>query len=230
MPDRSPVLVVAAHPDDEVLGCGGTIARLAAEGDEVYVLILGEGITSRYHERSAASSELIATLHDRSRRAGDALGAKEVFLRGLPDNRFDTIALLDVVKIIEQHIQDLRPAVVYTQHGGDLNIDHLVTYRATLTATRPMQDTPVKAVYAYEVASSTEWAFQRFSPPFHPGIFVNIHETLERKIAAMQIYESEARTFPHPRSPEALRAIAQRWGSVAGVPAAEAFEVVREIR
>ena len=93
-----------------------------------------------------------------------------------------------------------------------------------------MQDTPVKAVYAYEVASSTEWAFQRFSPPFRPGLFVNIHETLERKIAAMQIYESEARTFPHPRSPEALRAIAQRWGSVAGVPAAEAFEVVREIR
>jgi LmbE family N-acetylglucosaminyl deacetylase len=223
-------LVIAAHPDDEVLGCGGAIARAAAAGDDVYICILGEGITSRFAGRNDADPELIRALHARSREAGRLLGAREVFLHGLPDNRFDTVALLDVVKIIEQHVNELRPSVVYTQHGGDLNIDHLVTYRATLTATRPMQSTPVKAVYAYEVASSTEWAFQRFSPPFHPGLFVDIHETLERKIAAMQIYESETRAFPHPRSPEALRALARRWGTVVGVPAAEAFEVVREIR
>jgi LmbE family N-acetylglucosaminyl deacetylase len=127
-------------------------------------------------------------------------------------------------------VSDLQPSAVYTQHGGDLNIDHLVTYRATLTATRPMEGTPVKAVYAYEVASSTEWAFQKFSPPFHPSVFVDINDTLEKKIEGMQHYESEARPFPHPRSPEALRAIAHRWGSVVGLKAAEAFEVVREIR
>ncbi len=206
------------------------MARLAERGYDVYISILGEGITSRYADRSEADQKLIKALHERSREVGRILGAREVFLHSLPDNRFDTVAMLDVVKIIEQHVQDLRPEAVYTQHGGDLNIDHVVTYRATMTATRPMQGTPVKAVYAYEVASSTEWAFQRFSPPFHPGIFVDISATLERKIEAMQHYESEARPFPHPRSPEALRAIAQRWGSAVGLGAAEAFEVIREIR
>jgi len=224
------ILTIAAHPDDEVLGCGGAMARAAAKGDDVYICILGEGITSRYADRSSADPQLIQALHARSREAGRLLGAREVFLHSLPDNRFDTVPLLDVVKIIENHVQTLRPDVVYTQHGGDLNIDHVVTYRATLTATRPMRGTPAAAVYAYEVASSTEWAFQQFSPPFRPNLFVDIHQTLERKIQAMQVYESEARAFPHPRSPEALRAAARRWGSVVGGEAVEAFEIVREIR
>jgi len=135
-----------------------------------------------------------------------------------------------VVKTIERLIDQVRPSVVYTQHGGDLNIDHVVTYRATLTATRPMADCPVRAVYAYEVASSTEWSFGQFSPPFRPQLFVDIAGTLETKIEAMQAYTSEARPFPHPRSPESLRAIACRWGTTVGLAAAEAFHVVREIR
>ena len=157
------------------------------------------------------------------------MGARDLFMYNLPDNRFDTVPLLDVVKIIEELVEKLQPDTVYTQHGGDLNIDHVVTYRATLTATRPMVGTPVKTLYAYEVASSTEWSFQQFSPVFHANAFVDISETLETKIAAMQVYESEARAFPHPRSPEALRAIAQRWGSVVGLHAAEAFQVIYAI-
>src|SRR5262249_18352626 len=148
------VLVLAAHPDDEVLGCGGTIARLSRDGQEVFVAILGEGMTSRYARQEAADRTQLAALGERSRQVGRILGAREVYSFGLPDNRFDTVPLLDVVKIIEQLIQDLRPEVVYTQHGGDLNVDHSVTFRATLTATRPMSGGPVKAVYAYEVASS----------------------------------------------------------------------------
>ena len=223
-------LVIAAHPDDEVLGCGGTIARLTQEGEVVYVAILGEGITSRYAQREQADPDLLAALHERSRQAAAILGAQEVFLYGLPDNRFDTIPLLDVIKVIEELVERLQPDTVYTQHGGDLNIDHVVTYRATLTATRPMSGRPVKALYAYEVASSTEWAFQQFGPIFHANTFVDIGTTLETKIAAMQAYESEARVFPHPRSPEALRAQAQRWGIVVGLDAAEGFEVVRDVR
>lgn len=224
------VLVVAAHPDDEVLGCGGTMARLAAEGHDVYIAILGEGITSRYTKREDADLALVEELQGCSARVAKLLGARELFTYSLPDNRFDTTALLDVVKIIEDLVRQLAPEVVYTQHGGDLNVDHGVIYRATLTATRPLEGCTVREVYGYEVASSTEWAFQRFSPPFHPNSFVDISGTLETKIQAMQCYESEARPFPHPRSPEALRAIARRWGSVVGLQAAEAFELVRAVR
>ena len=160
----------------------------------------------------------------------ELLGAKDLFMYSLPDNRFDTVPMLDVVKVIDDLVAKLKPQVVYTQHGGDLNVDHVVTFRATLTATRPMASSPVRAVYAYEVASSTEWAFQQFSPVFQPNLFVDIGTTLEAKIQAMQTYESEARSFPHPRSPEALRAGAKRWGSVVGVAAAEAFECIRDVR
>ena len=224
------VLVIAAHPDDEVLGCGGTIRRLADEGHVIHIAILGEGITSRYTQRDHADQGLVAQLHNRSQEVADSLGAAKLSLFALPDNRFDTVAILDVVKIIEGLVEELRPSVVYTQHGGDLNVDHVVTYRAALTATRPMEGQSVRAVYAYEVASSTEWAFQQFSPLFQPNMFVDIGATLEAKVQAMQAYESEARPFPHPRSPEALRATARRWGSVVGVQAAEAFQCIRDIR
>lgn len=223
------VLVLAAHPDDEVLGCGGTMARLAKEEHDVFIAILGEGITSRYAQREQADPSLIKLLHARSRKVAEMLGAKDVFMSSLPDNRFDTVPLLDVVKIIEDLVSKLEPEVVYTQHGGDLNVDHVVTFRATLTATRPMAGTPVRALYSYEVASSSEWAFQQFSPVFRPSHFVDIEATLEQKIRAMQAYESEARLFPHPRSPEALRAAAQRWGSVVGRLAAEPFHCMWKI-
>lgn len=224
------VLVIAAHPDDEVLGCGGTIALMAQESHSVYIAILGEGMTSRYSKREEADQELLESLHTRSRQVAMLLGAKDIFMFNLPDNRFDTVPLLEVVKIIETLVERLKPQSIYTQHGGDLNVDHMMVYRATLTATRPMSGGSVKQVYAYEVPSSTEWAFAQFAPVFQPNVFVDIGATLETKIQAMRMYESEARPFPHPRSPEALRAIAQRWGSVAGLLAAEAFCLVREVR
>jgi LmbE family N-acetylglucosaminyl deacetylase len=224
------VLVIAAHPDDEVLGCGGTIARLVNEGQNVYIAILGEGITSRYSDRKNADKGLLKNLHSLSRQVATFLGAKDPFMFNLPDNSFDTVGLLSVVKMIEKLIKQVEPHSIYTQHGGDLNIDHAIVFRATLTATRPMLGSPVKQVYAYEVPSSTEWSFAQFAPVFQPNVFVDIGVTLELKIHAMQMYESEIRLFPHPRSPEALRAIAKRWGSVAGLQAAEAFSLIREVR
>lgn len=224
------VLVIAAHPDDEVLGCGGTIARLASEGHHIYIGILGQGITSRYQQREAADSADLQRLHTQSYEVARLLGARDLMLVQLPDNRFDTVPLLDLVKVIEGWIDQLQPQVIYTQHGGDLNIDHVQVYRATMTATRPMAGQMVKTIYGYEVASSTEWAFQRFSPVFRPNVFVDISAQLPLKIQAMQQYESEARLFPHPRSPEALRISAQRWGSVVGMEAAEAFELLRDLR
>ncbi len=224
------ILILAAHPDDEVLGCGGTLARHAREGHDVSVAILGEGVTSRFHRRKEAARDEVHALHDTSQRVADFLGARELHAFGLPDNRFDTLPLLEVVKVVEGLLEQVEPEVVYTQHGGDLNVDHAVLYRATLTATRPQTGMPIREVYAYEVPSSTEWAFQKFEPVFRPNTFVDISHTLDRKVAAMEMYESEARPFPHPRSPEALRATATRWGSVVGVGAAEAFELVRGIQ
>lgn len=224
------ILVVSAHPDDEVLGCGGTIARLVQEKHNVYIAILGEGITSRYQQREQADKSLLEALREKSQRVAELLRAKEIFTFDLPDNRFDTVPLLDIVKLIENLIERLHPQVIYTHHGGDLNVDHRQVFQATLTATRPMPGCRVKSIYTYEIASSTEWALGKLSPVFQPNVFVDIHNTLDIKLQAMALYESEARAFPHPRSAEALRAIACRWGSVAGFEAAEAFELIRELR
>ncbi len=226
----SNILIIAAHPDDEVLGCGGAIARLAKEGHSVYIAILGEGGTSRYKRRDEADKTIVTTLHAHSRRVKELFCAKDIFLFNLPDNRFDTIPLLEVVKIIEDLIESLKPEIVYTQHGGDLNIDHVITHRAVITATRPKANCPVKTLYAFEVPSSTEWAFAQFAPLFRPNVFMDITITLDTKIKAIQIYESECQPFPHPRSPEALRANAQRWGSVVGIEAAEAFELIYDLK
>ena len=224
------VLVIAAHPDDEVLGCGGTITCLTGEGHDVYVAILGEGITSRYDKHKQVDQGIIKELQDRSRQASKLLGVKELCLYDFSDNRFDTVPLLDIVKTVERLINRFQPQIVYTHHGGDLNIDHVITHRAVMTATRPVVNCPVKEIYAFEAPSSTEWAFGQFQSAFRPNVFVDISDTLELKIQAFQLYESEARLFPHPRSSEALRAIAQRWGSVVGLKAAEAFELVRDVR
>jgi LmbE family N-acetylglucosaminyl deacetylase len=224
------VLVVAAHPDDELLGCGGTAARLAREGNSVYMAILGEGITSRHAKRDGADPDALNSLRDCSRRVADLLGVKELSLHGLPDNRFDSLPLLDVIKVVEDLVDRWRPTAVYTHHGGDLNVDHQVVSRAVLTAVRPMEGRPVRELYMFEIPSSTEWAFQQLAPVFKPNVFVNIESTLPLKLEGMRQYESEVRKFPHPRSPEALTAIAQRWGSVAGCEAAEAFEAVLLLR
>ena len=224
------VLVIAAHPDDEVLGCGGTAARLAQEGNEVHFSILGEGITSRHPQRSDADAAQLGKLQRQAEAAAAKVGVKNVVLDKLPDNRLDTVPLLEIVKIVECLVDRIKPEIVYTHHGGDLNVDHAIVHRAVLTATRPVSGQPVREIYSFEVASSTEWAFQQLQPCFRPNVFVDVTGTLEAKIAAMGCYETEGRKFPHPRSPEALRAIAMRWGSVCGCGAAEAFELVRSIR
>lgn len=225
-----PILVVAAHPDDEVLGCGGTIARSARAGHDVHIMILGEGISSRYTRRSQANRRALRKLQQDARAVGKLLGAVSMAFEGLPDNRFDELPLLDIVKRVERRIREVKPEMIFTHHPGDLNVDHRTTFQAVLTATRPIKGCPVRELYTFEVPSSTEWAFQQFQPAFKPNVFVDITATVGTKVKGMQGYESESREFPHPRSPEALKAMTRRWGSVAGLACAEAFELVRSVR
>lgn len=220
------VLVLAAHPDDEVLGCGGTIARLADAGADVLIGILGEGSTSRAMNRADGDLAAVAELRAQSERAAELLGATDLAHIGLPDNRFDSLDLLDVVKAVEALVERSAAELVLTQHGGDLNVDHQAVFRAAMTATRPVPGQSVREVLAFEVASSTEWAFQRFAPVFRPNTFVDVTATIDRKIAAMEMYVNEIREAPHPRSRESLMAQAVRWGSTVGVHAAEAFDQV----
>jgi len=223
------ILIVAAHPDDEVLGCGGTIAGLSESGN-VRIGILGEGIRSRYPEHEVAPQAELIRLKEDAQAAGEILGVSQVVFGELPDNCFDDLPLLDIVKKVEKWVKEFQPEVIYTHHPGDLNIDHTITFRAVLTATRPVIPTPVREIFAFEIPSSTEWAFQSLTPNFRANSFVDITATIEQKIQAFKCFRSETRPSPHPRSPEVLRIIAQRWGSVIGVEYAEAFEVIRSVR
>lgn len=204
------------------------MARLAP-AVSLHILILAEGVTARYETREAAHLSRVQALHRQAREVAAALGAKEVRLLGLPDNRMDTVPLLDIAKQIEEVLEQVRPMAVFTHHLGDLNVDHRLVAQAVLTASRPVPGCSVRELYAFEVPSSTEWAFGRLEQGFHPNLFVDISDALERKLFAMALYQEEVRPSPHPRSLEALRARASYWGSVVGCSYAEAFEAIRVV-
>ena len=220
------VLVITAHPDDEVLGCGGTLAKALAAGDAVHTLFLADGVSAR---PEGGARLAIEARQDAARAAAEALGIAPPRFLGLPDNRLDTLPLLDVVRAVEDVVAALVPAIVYTHHGGDLNVDHRVAHQATMTACRPLPGTPTGAIYAFEVASSTEWASSSLGPSFRPTRFVDIEAEWERKLNALACYQGEIHPFPHSRSPEALEALARWRGASVGVTAAEAFEVLRQL-
>jgi LmbE family N-acetylglucosaminyl deacetylase len=212
------VLVIAAHPDDEVLGCGGTVARHARHGDAVTSVIVCEGESLRYGpdgvgQRSQALS------------AAEVLGVRDLRWLAFPDQRLDTIPLTDVIGCLEEVVREVRPEIVYGQFGGDINRDHQLLFQALLVATRPTEDF-IRNVYAFDTASSTEWAYPR---TFAPDTWVEITDTLDAKVRAMACYRSELRPYPHPRSLEALEHRARAWGAQACLPAAEVFMTVRQL-
>jgi LmbE family N-acetylglucosaminyl deacetylase len=225
------VLVVAAHPDDETLGCGATMARHAREGDAVEILILAEGATSRAASRDAAAFEAeLERLRASGREAARIVGATAIHFAGLPDNRLDGLELLDVVKVVEAHGARVKPDVVYTHASTDLNVDHRVTHDATITAFRPLPGASgPAALHFFEVPSSTEWNFSPRAEAFRPNHFVDVSATLATKLAALDAYASEMRPWPHPRSREGAEALARWRGCTVGVDAAEAFVTGRTI-
>lgn len=223
------VLIVAAHPDDEILGVGATAARHVAEGDVVYVLILGEGQTSRGTHREDVDGRVVEELHKDTLDSAKAIGFHEVFFADFPDNRFDEVDLLDIVKVIEEKIHELKPQIIYTHYSGDLNVDHQYTARAVITATRPIGDYCVEEIYAFETLSSSEWNFDHTGQSaFSPNVFVDITDYYEQKEEAMKCYVSELCQFPHPRSLKGMDVLSKYRGMAAGMRRAEAFSLIRK--
>ncbi len=223
------ILVIAAHPDDEILGCGGMMKKYSAES-EIYCVILGEGITSRYDKREEAPRQALMEIQHKARKSAKKIGIKKLVQFQLADNRFDSIDFLDITKTIEKEIKAISPDIIFTHSNADLNIDHRITFQAVITAARPLVNSKLKEIYAFEIPSSTDWAFGKINGVFNPNLFIDITEFFSVKLDALKIYDSEIKPFPHPRSDEALTAIAQRWGAAAGLHYAEAFEVIRIVR
>jgi len=224
------ILAVVAHPDDEVLGCGGTLAAWARSGAQTHVLCLADGETARYQDRTVPEAMArISARHEAAHKAAEILGLSSIRFLDLPDNRLDGIDLLDVIRPIEALIREIAPDTVYTHHGGDLNLDHRIAHQAVTTACRPLPGFPVRRIYAFETPSSTDWATEAHGPVFRPNLFVDIADTLEHKIASLVAYDKEMHPFPHPRSLEGVSVLARQRGASVGVSAAEAFMLVREL-
>ncbi len=225
-------MIVAAHPDDELLGLGATMHKLIHHyGVRTHVIILGEGITSRADTRDTDQWKEELNEHKKNiRQAQEKIGYHSVAVYDFPDNRFDTVALLDLIKVIEKEKTAFEPDIIFTHHGGDLNIDHQRTFEAVITAARPMEDEKVKTIITFGTPSGTEWQSPGDPRAFSPNIFVEVsEENLQAKIDGMEEYRFEKRPYPHPRSPEALRIYAQQTGITVGCKYAEAFCLIRSI-
>jgi len=233
------ILVVVAHPDDEVLGMGATLKKLSDEKNRIKVVFLATGIFARRSDKYLNKADYkidknlkdkmmkqAKTLQNDARKALKILGIKDIEFYKFPDNEMDKSSNLEITKTIEDIIQKFKPETIYTHTKNDINVDHRAIFNATITATRPNPSLSVKKVICFEVPSSSEWNFGEI---FSPNTFVDIKHELPYKIKAIKAYKNELRKFPHPRSVEALEAIAKRWGSVAGLRSAEAFELIREI-
>ncbi|MFJ1340583.1 PIG-L deacetylase family protein [Pseudomonas caricapapayae] len=219
------ILVVAAHSDDEALGCAGTLARHVAEGDTVHAVFLADGVSSR----ESYNPEELNQRMKATEQARKILGIHSLEYLNLPDNKLDSLPLIDIIQPLEKVIASIDPQVIYTHHNGDLNVDHRLTHQAVLTACRPLPNSRVKEILTFEVMSSTEWNSPNHLP-FLPNLFVDISKYLDEKIGALQAYALEMRNSPHSRSIEHLRSLAQHRGHCIGVEAAEAFMVIRIVR
>lgn len=220
------ILVVAAHFDDEVFGCGGTIAKLANAGHEIFVCVLTDSCSTQY---KGHAHEMIAQKMAESEEVNKILGIKKTYVFDYPDMQLDTIPHVVLNKAIEQGITRIKPEVVYTHHWGDVNKDHRLVFESTMVAVRPVEHSSVKRVLCYEVPSSTEWAPPTPSNMFAPTVFMDIEDVIEKKIDAVKAYNSELREYPHPRSVENVTNQAHYRGASVGLMAAESFMLIREV-
>ena len=228
MPVSDTTLVVAAHPDDEALGAGGTVAKWSDAGVIAHVAFLADGTGARTVADQDAEA-VLAARRTAADRALKGLGVTDVHYDDLPDNALDSLPLLEVTQRVEALIDRYQPQTVLTHHAGDLNVDHRIVHQAVMTACRPQAGHPVHRILCFEVASSTEWQPPGSGAPFSPNVFVDISATLEQKLDALRAYSMEMRDWPHPRSLQGVEHLARWRGATVGVEAAEAFVLARGI-
>jgi LmbE family N-acetylglucosaminyl deacetylase len=217
------ILIVAAHPDDEVLGCGAVIKKHTSKKDKVFVCILTDGGSNRYNKK------MTTALRKNALSAARVLGVTKVIFEKFPNQMLDTVPIASVIHAIEKVTADIQPEIIYTHDGHDLNRDHVVTYEATLVATRPLPGAKIKKLFTYFVPSSTEYNDFDERGVFIPNVFVNIKNEIDAKIKAFSCYRSEIKPYPHPRSIKALRIYANRCGIQVGMEYAEPFKLIRHI-
>jgi LmbE family N-acetylglucosaminyl deacetylase len=222
------VLIIAAHPDDEVLGTGGTIAKLSSRGVECHLLIVTDGSSAQYRD-SDHLQEIIAAKKLETKNCADMLGFKSIHYGELPDMKLDMTPHIAINQIIEKVIEEVRPDTVFTHFWGDVNKDHQEVYKSTLVAVRPVFGQVVKELYCYRVPSSTEWTPNKADTMFLPNYFVDIHQYAEQKYKAFACYSTELRDYPHPRSVQYLRETDKSAGLRVGLPSAEEFMLLRKL-
>ena len=215
------ILVIAPHPDDEVLGCGGTIAKHSENGDDVYLIIATKAYTPDWTE------EFIKNREREIKESNKILGIKKTYFLNYPTVKLDTIPQKELNESIAKIVNKIKPDIVYIPFKGDLNKDHRLLFEASLVALRPIHH-KVKKILSYEILSETEWGQE--IEVFKPNVYVDITKTFNKKIEAMKAYGSELREFPHPRSLKAIEALAIKRGSEIGVKYAESFYLIREIQ
>ena len=228
---RNRILVIAAHPDDEFLGCGGTLINHRNNGDDVGILIMSEGSTSRDKKRNTLKRQKeLLELKKTASKIANQIKAKFVKFNSFPDNRMDSVNFLDVVKKVENIIKNFKPNIIYTHHPSDLNIDHNIVYKAVMTASRPLPNQSVKQILLFETLSSTNWSINHTNSNFEPNYFLNIEKFLKKKIKLLSYYKTEMEKWPHTRSLKSVEYLAKYRGSSVGFEAAEAFYLLREIK
>ena len=223
------ILVVAAHPDDEILGCGATLLKSAAKGHKIKTIIVSEGVSSRFDKDSITQTKQLKKRIESSKKAQSFIKGSEIIYLNLPDQKLDTISLLSIIKKIEVEIKKFNPEIIYTHHHGDLNLDHRIVNNATITACRPTPNCNIKKIFTFEIPSSTDWQAQGNAMHFEPNYFNDISKFLSQKIKILNKYKFEMRKWPHSRSFENIKYLAKTRGASVGCEAAEAFVLVRTI-
>lgn len=218
------ILIIVAHPDDEIIGIGGAAIKHVEQGDHVYALILGKGSLAR----DDSDADTIEKLAQQTKNASEIIGFESVFLYDFPDNRFDTVSRLDIIKVIEKSIKKIKPTIVYTHYENDVNVDHQIVFQAVNTACRPCLPDCPKKIYSFETLSSTEWQLADYQV-FNPNTFIDIEKYIDRKLMALGKYKDEMREYPHSRSLKGVKILSQYRGMQSGNKNAEGLVLKRAL-